>query len=302
MGGGARQPSTQVVEQKSIPDELIPFVTDVAARSQAVSREPYQPFEGQRVAGFTDAQQAAMGNIAGLTRPDQLAQARQTYTNIGDNIGATQAGTFDAATAQQYMNPYQQAVTNIAIRKAQEQAQIQANQDLLKSAGRGTSGGTREAVRQAILGRGLTDKIGDLQARGSDQAFRLAQQQFERDRAARLRQEEADRRAQFGVARGLSGLGDLQQRSDLQRLGIQQRTAGLDQALEQRILDERYKDFLRQRDFPKEQLAFYSNIIRGLPAPVSSTQTTYGREPSLGQQAAGLGIAGLGLAREFGGT
>ena len=302
MGGSPKQPkeTTQVVKQDSIPEYLQPFVTDIAGRAQAVSRERYQPYQGQRVADFSEAQRAAMDQIGQLGRPEQLGQASQTYTDIGQAVGTTEAGTFDQAAAEQYMSPYQQAVTDIAIRKAQEEAQRQQGLSALGAAGRGTAGGSRQAVMDAIRLRGLTDTVGDIQAKGSQQAFSMAQQQFERDRQARLAQAERDRRAQFGVASGLAGLGQLQQQTDLQRLGAQQRVGAAEQALEQQQLDQQYADFLRQRDFPKEQLAFYSNIIRGLPAPISSSQITYGQQPTFGQQLGGTALMGLGAYDLFG--
>ena len=58
-------------------------------------------------------------------------------------------------------------------------------------------------------------------------------------------------------------------------------------------MDQRYADFLRQRDYPKEQLDFYHRMVRGLPGDTKSSLTTYGREPSLGREMAGLGLAAL---------
>ena len=127
MGGSPKTPkeTTQVVKQDTIPEYLQPFVSDVAARAQAISRQPYQPFQGQRIADFSEAQRTAMDQVGQLGRPEQLGQASQTYTDIGQAVGTTKAGTFDQAAAEQYMSPYQQAVTDIAIRKAQEEAQRQ---------------------------------------------------------------------------------------------------------------------------------------------------------------------------------
>jgi len=296
-GGGSRQPQTQVVEQKNIPDYLEPYITDVASRGQALSREAYQPYQGQKVAGFDPAQTAAFKEIGQFKPVD---------------TGTTTAGTFGAEQAKQYIDPFQQQVTNIAIRKAQEEAQRQAGISQLGAAGRGSAGGSRQAVMDAMRLRGLTDTVGDLQAKGSQDAFRLAQQQFERDRQARMTAEERDRtammtqaerdrtaqerdrQAQLAAAKGLTGLGALTQQTDLQRFDAQQRAGAAQQQLEQQILDSRYQDFLMQRDYPKEQLGYYSSLVRGLPAPISSSQVTYGREPSFGQQAAGLGLAGLG--------
>ncbi len=229
---------TEKYNALTIPEYLQPFVSDIAARAQAISRQPYQPFQGQRIADFSEAQRAAMDQVGQLGRPEQLGQASQTYTDIGQAVGTTKAGTFDQAAAEQYMSPYQQAVTDIAIRKAQEEAQRQQGLSALGAAGRGTAGGSRQAVMDAIRLRGLTDTVGDIQAKGSQQAFAMAQQQFERDRQARLAQAERDRRAQFGVASGLAGLGQLQQQTDLQRLAAQQKVGAAEQALEQQQLDQ----------------------------------------------------------------
>ena len=282
-GGGSKQPkeTTQVVKNQNIPEWMRPYVTDVAQRSQAVSREGYQPYGGQRVAGFTDPQVAAFTETAGLQRPGQFGEASGLYSGVGQ-------GEFDAAAAEKYMSPYQQNVTDIAIRKAQDESARQQGLAQLGAAGRGSAGGSRQAIMDSMRLRGLTESVGDIQAKGSQQAFGMAQQQFERDRQARLR-----------AAQGLTGLGDITQRSDLQRLAAQGQAGREQQGLQQQIYDQRYGDFLRQRDYPKEQLGWYSNIVRGLPAGLESSEITYAQPPSAAQQWGGAGIAGLGLMREL---
>ena len=271
-------------------------------------------------------QTKAFEQIGAMQRPGEFGQAGDIYSSVAGSMGqfkpvdtgTTTAGTFGAEQAKQYMSPYQQAVTDIAVRKAQEEAQRQQGLSQLGAAGRGSAGGSRQAVMDAMRLRGLTDTVGDLQAKGSQQAFAMAQQQFERDRRARMTAEERDRQAmmtqaerdrmaqerdrqaQLAAAKGMTGLGALTQQTDLQRLTAQQQAGAAQQALEQQILDSRYQDFLRQRDYPKEQLGFYSNIIRGLPAPVSSSQITYAQPPSFGQQAVGYGLAGLSAASLLG--
>ena len=297
MSSGPKQPkeTTQVVKNETIPDWLRPYVTDVAQRGQALSREAYQPYQGQRVAGFDPMQTKAFEQIGAMQRPGELGQAGDIYGRVAGSAGQLDTGTFGEAQAKQYMSPYQQAVTDIAVRKAQEEAQRQQGLSQLGAAGRGSAGGSRQAVMDAMRLRGLTDTVGDLQAKGSQQAFAMAQQQFERDRRARMTQAERDRQAELASARGLSGLGALTQQTDLQRLAAQQQAGAAQQGLEQQVLDQRYADFLRQRDFPREQLGFYSNLVRGLPAGLESSQITYAPPTSFGQQAVGYGLAGLGL-------
>jgi hypothetical protein len=119
---------------------------------------------------------------------------------------------------------------------------------------------------------------------------------------------------QFGAQQGLAGmqlagqmgqtlgnLGQYQQQADLQRLQAQSAAAGEQRGLEQQYLDQMYADFLRQRDYPMEQLGYFSNILRGLPVGLASTQTTYAQPPSFASQALGAGLGGLSMARLIGG-
>ena len=71
---------------------------------------------------------------------------------------------------------------------------------------------------------------------------------------------------------------------------------GLVRGLQQTALDIGYTDFLGERDYPKEQLGFVSNIIRG--APFGQKTTSVGQIPQAqpapwGQQLFGMGMQGL---------
>ena len=317
MSGGKKGPETTIVKNENIPEWMRPFVTDTAARGQAISQEGYQPYGGQRIAEFSQPQLAAFSETAALGRPTDFQTARQHYEQAGTmGLGAGSAGIqranqflgapseqFGQAQANRYMSPYQQQVTDIAIRKAQEESARQEGLSNLGAAGRGSAGGSRQAIADAMRSSTLMENVGELQAKGSQQAFQMAQQQFERDRAAEQRQ--AQLGAQYGMqglqasgqaGRGLAALGAGQQQADLQRLTAQQQAGSAQRGLQQQIYDQRYADFLRQRDYPKEQLGFYSNIVRGLPAGTESSEITYAQPVSAAAQLGGLGVAGLGAA------
>ena len=65
--------------------------------------------------------------------------------------------------------------------------------------------------------------------------------------------------------------------------------------LYQRGLDIGYADFLRQPAYPKEQLAFYSSMLQGVPIAPGQIQASYGVGPTTTEQLLGTGIAGVGL-------
>ena len=119
---------------------------------------------------------------------------------------------------------------------------------------------------------------------------------------------------QFGAQQGLAGLqaagqmgqtlgnlGQYQQQANLQRLQAQAATAAEQRGFQQQLLDQAYSDFLRQRDYPVEVLGQFSNLLRGLPIGLSSTQTAYAPPPSMASQVLGTGLGALGMARTLGG-
>ena len=93
----------------------------------------------------------------------------------------------------------------------------------------------------------------------------------------------------------MADIGTAEQNADLQRLQAQSAVGAEQRALEQQILDQQYADFLRQRDYPMEQLGYYSNLLRGLPMQMGSTQTSYAQPPSMASQIGGLGLSAIAL-------
>ena len=349
-GGSAPAPTSQTVTQTNLPEYARPYFENLLNRTQAQSYQGYQPYGGARVAGFTPEQQGVQQEIAGMQTPGQFGQATSGLQATGGlGMGAAAMGlgqalnyrpgaynpqnvgtqVFGQGAADYYSNPYQQNVTNIALREAQQKGALDKNALMSGAIGRGTFGGARNALLQAEQNRGLNQQLGDIQYKGSADAYTNAQQQFQADQARQMQASLANQQAGlsanqqnaqaqqyaaglgqqlFGTglqgaqqaATGLGALGAQQQQSDLARLQTQGQTAAQQQALQQTQLDTAYQDFLRQRDYPQEQLGFYSNILRGLPVQLASTQQTYQAPPSIGSQIGGLGLGALGLSKALG--
>ena len=261
-GGGGQQQSTQTSYQTNIPAYLQGPAERMVARGETLSEQGYIPYEGARTAGFTPAQQQAFGEIAGLQTPGQFGQAGESVTGAqqfgtAGALGAMgyQSGQFGSQQAQQYMSPYQQAVTDIAKREAATEAQRLNTELGSKAAKAGAFGGSRFGIEQALLGSKLAQNLSDIQVKGSQAAFENAQQQFERDRAARLAGAKFGLEgAQFGADVGLKSasqlqnLGTAEQEANLKRISAQQAAGAQQQALEQQKLDQAYQQFQEQRD------------------------------------------------------
>jgi hypothetical protein len=102
---------------------------------------------------------------------------------------------------------------------------------------------------------------------------------------------------------GANTLGQLGQSQYGQQMGInqaQQQAGALQQAQQQQGLDVNYQNFLKQQNYPYQQLAFQSDMLRGLPLS-QTAQTMYAAPPSMASQIGGLGTAGLGIYGMSGG-
>jgi hypothetical protein len=200
------------------------------------------------------------------------------------------------------MSPYQQAVTDIGLRQAQEQALRTKRAADLNAAGAGTYGGARQALLQSQREQDLGQNLADIQAKGQQSAYQAAMDQFNADQ--NRRGQAAQLAGQVGTsglgtamqgAQTLGQLGQAQQEANLARLAAQQQVGSQLQQQNQAVLSQRYQDFLEQRGYPKEQASWYSNIVRGLPIAPASTTTQTAPGPSTLSQLGGLGVAGLGL-------
>ena len=335
-GGGGPTTSTQTgtTYSTNLPEYAKPFFeqalvsagknvynTDSTGAVTGVKSMP--AYTGNRVAGFTPEQTSAQTNIAGLTQPGGFGTSQtglDTGTTMGYQAGLqglnqafgynpNNAQTFGQTQANQYMSPYQQNVTDIALREARQQGDIQRQQGALGSIGRGTFGGARQALMQAEQGRNLNRQLSDIQAQGSQQGYQNAQQQFNTDQARQQQAQQfgAGLGQQLGTAglqAGLQGsqqtgaMAAAQQTSDLQRLMAQSSSGAEKQALQQKIDDIQYQTAMEARDFEKKQIEFYNAILRG-NVGLGSTQIQYAPAPSAASQLGGLGLGALGLSKAF---
>lgn len=142
---------------------------------------------------------------------------------------------FSSQTAQRYMDPYMQNVTDIAKRKAIEDAQRQQLAGNLGAGRKGMLGSSANLLASTERERQIGLQLGDIQARGLESAYQNAQTQFERDRAASMGAAQQNLQAKLGVQQlgtqtGLqAALANLNadQQARVQNLAAQLQTQGL---------------------------------------------------------------------------
>ena len=119
-------------------------------------------------------------------------------------------------SAQQYMSPYQQAVTDIGVREAQRQDDIARQGRNAAAVKSGAFGGSRQAIMESEAARNLAQLKADIQNKGSQEAYMAGQQQFNAEQQARLAAQQANQQA--GLTVGQQNLASLQ---NTQQLGTQ---------------------------------------------------------------------------------
>jgi len=117
----------------------------------------------------------------------------------------------------------------------------------------------------------------------------------------------ANQRAlEAAYGRGLTGAGVLadltkqEQALDLQRLKSLSDVGTQRQGMMQRAYDLAYEDFLKQREYPYEQLERYSGMLQGLPVQPSWTKQMYSPRPDPTAQLFQTGLGAYGMGRGMG--
>ena len=263
---------TTTITKPEFADQLQPYVSAALAGSQDLYDTQvsagYQGFGQPQVVGIGDDLSGAIqaqiggfnpntdlggvqGGLAGLT--NQLQQQAADMTKAGT------AG-FDQTIMDSYMNPYQQGVTDVAIRKAREESQQQQMMADSAAAKAGAFGGNRRFLLEGMRGANLLETVGDLQAKGSADAFNTA-----------LKQMENQRRRQLTGGTNLSNIGKTRVEGIGKAMESSEQAAGRMRGLQQEQLDDQIREFEAQRDFKGDTLDKFINRIGGsTPKPAGS--------------------------------
>ena len=273
-----------------------------------------QPLEvpGQQVAEFTPTQTAAMqqayGGIGAYQPFLDAALAGQTAAmgTTGQGVQSLQGMQFDPSSYAQYMDPYQQNVTQEALKEIDKQSQMASNQLAGKAVGAGAFGGSRYGLQQSELARNAADMrsrriFEDLsrnyqQAMGASQAAN--QQRIQQGAAfGQLGQ------LTSGIGGQMAGLGGQAQGMGMQDVSSTLGIGGLQQQQLQKQADVGYQNQLNQMMEPYRRLSFGTQSLQQLTPGAGTTQQTISPVPQGNpylQAAGAIGSIGTGLGALIG--
>jgi hypothetical protein len=237
----------------------------LGSQFQASSFDP--GYQARDIGPTYQAERLGSSYQAGSFDPGYQASVRTSGYQAGlSSLPQYQKMGFEEGVSR-FMSPYQQAVTDIEKREARRQSEISGQQIESQAAQTGGLGGYREAILQAERERNLGQQLGDIQARGSQQAYEQAVRQVGAERAADLQA------AQFG----LSTFGQAEQAAQQQERLAQQAFQAGEQARQQAarmgLSAQQAEDASRQAQerfsqsaFQAQQQALQSQGAQGIQA------------------------------------
>ena len=286
-----------------LPDYAKQPTADMAATLEELLKKQVNVPE-QQVAGFSPTQLGAM-NMAmqgiGAYQPFlDAAQASQAAAlgTTGAGVQALGQMNFDPSRAQAFMDPYQQNVTNEALKEIDRQAAMAQNQLAGKAVQAGAFGGSRFGLQQSETARNAQDlksrRIFEDLSRNYQQAQSAAQA------ANTQRMQQAQQfgnlgKQTSGIGGMMAGLGAQTQQlgqSDINQLmGI----GGMQQQLGQRFYDVETANKAAMENAPFQRLSASAGILGQLLPGGAGTQVVAPfAQTNPYAQAAGLFATGAG--------
>lgn len=262
---GSNPPSTYlspVETTSSMPQWYQEAMRGLVTQAAGIANEPYTPYGGPRVAGLNPLQQSSIQNAgqAGTSGASTLNSA----AGLAGNAGWTQ---FKQADFNKFLSPYTEGVVDrigqLGQRNLAENILPEINQSFI---GSGMPFGSRHADFTARAARDTNESIMGAQSNALQQSYDSAMGNY---------QNALQRQGQ--TAGIMAGIGTGQTQNQMQAGGYQQIMGGIQQQNQQQNLDTAYQDFLRQQQYPQDQLNTVNSILRGYaPYQPSNTQSYVG--------------------------
>ncbi len=267
-----------------------------ASMVDAYDFDPTRQFGGSEVDQYMSPY---MDAVVGRQQDDAVLQFRRAQA--GRDARAVNAGAFGGSRQAVQQGIAEEALSNqlgdiqaTGQQRAFEQAQQQFE---------------RDRAAQMQTERQRAQELAREQGISVEEAARVQQgQAAEQARVQQSRADEAMRQREFqlqslgmsaDMAREVASLGERARAGDIQAAQLLEAQGLGNMAREQAGLDMAYEDFLRQSQYPQQQLGLYSDVLNRLPVQGAGTQTTTTPTNPM-RDALGMGISAVGLSKALG--
>ena len=247
--------------------------------TNAYTKTPFKQLDASKYFAPTPGQLTGAWDAAeGLKTPDQFNRAGNYYNSYGN-------ASFGTDQVNQFMSPYQQAVTDATMQQMRNQHDQELAALGLKNVGGAGLGSSGYALGQALSNRDYGQNAASTYAGLQQAGFQDAYKRFADDLERRL-----------NAAKGLESLGTARNTADIDRIKMQMLAGNDRMAAAQRVYDLKLDEARKAREAKQLYATNFANGIAALPwgkvstGNASSSGTEIAPQGSLvGQVTGGLG-------------
>lgn len=298
MGGGSKTETSNKIDP-----QLMALYQQNYNQAQAVANTPFQPYTGERVAGFNPTQMTGQNVLLSLAGDpaagNSIAKAQGSVAGLMDYRPPTiaappgvTAGQLSGTDLSPYLNPYTDQVVNSALADLQHMRQQQGVADNVSATAAHAFGGTRQAVQNANTTDDYLRNVASTSAGLRQAGYVNAQQAALADIGNRLNADQfnatgvyntgvanaandlAGANFRLNVANQYAGLGTSYFNQLAQQGNLYSAVGAQQQALQQAQDDAAYEEFMRQLNFPYQQQQLRNQAVSMIPIQQTQTQTT----------------------------
>jgi hypothetical protein len=302
MGGSSH---TETSSTKVDP-ALMALYNQNYSKANELADMPFQPFTGERVAGFNNSQTAGFNALlaaaADPTAANAITKAQSSVGSLLDYRAPTiAAGQLADTDLTPYLNPYTDDVVNAALGDLQHAREVQGVSDNAAATAAHAFGGTRQAVLDANTTNDYLRNVGSTTAGLRQSAYQNAQQAALSDIANRLSastsnaaNDLAGANTRMNAANQYAALGNDYLSQAIRRGGLYA-TVGAQQQAQQQVQDDAaYEEFMRQLNYPYQQQQLRNQALGMMPMQSTTTKTDTS-SGGLGGLLGGVGQVALGI-------
>lgn len=299
MGGS----SSRTESSTKVDPALMALYNQNYAKANEIADLPFQPYTGERVAGFNANQTAGFNALlaaaADPTATNAISRAQNTVGSLLNYKAPTvavpttvTAGQLSGTDLTPYLNPYTNDVVNAALDDLRHAREVQGVSDNAAATAAHAFGGTRQAVLDANTTNDYLRNVASTTAALRQAGYQNAQQAALADIGNRMSADQfnatgaynasmanaandlAGAGLRMNAANQYSALGNDYVNQLIRQGGLYSAVGAQQQALQQAQDDAAYEEFMRQLNYPYQQQQLRNQAVGMMPMQQTTTQTT----------------------------
>ena len=294
---------TTTVQEASLPAFQEAQFKELYSAAKGVAQQPFIPYTGPMVAGFSPDQLRQFQATRGLFETGMGYDPTKALQGLAQEARRMtgQAASLLGQDISAYQSPYQQQVIDLAMQDIQKQADIARGGAQERAIRAGAFGGSRSALLESESQRPYAEAMQRTAIEGRQRGFEQAQAAAERDVARQQQMQMFAPQFELQARQQQAGLLGGLQTGQLQGLGLLGQAGAQQQQLQQRAIEAQRGEFQRALDYPRQQIGL---LQAGMGTPLVTTSTTGNQKTGLGDVLGGaaglLGSAWTGGFNPFG--